>query len=125
MSGSQGVGTEVVLLPYPADGGAVEWDGWAGAFVNDYCVQCHSPTASCFGSGCHTPGDPRTPDFQEKSTGVADAPLIRCGISVVQETSWNCGSTAPETFPVSDGTNPMPTNEQRALLAGWIDAGCP
>ncbi len=118
-------GGEVVLLPYPTDGGVVEWDGWAGAFVTDYCVQCHSPTAPCFGSGCHTPSDPRTPDFEQKSAVVTLAPLIRCGISVSQATSWDCGTTPPEAFPVSDGNNPMPTDEQRTLMVGWIDAGCP
>ena len=46
-------GDEAVLFPYPADGGTVEWDGWAGEFVQDYCVQCHNPAANCTGSGCH------------------------------------------------------------------------
>ena len=123
-SGDDG-GGEVVLIPYPPDGGVVEWDGWAGEFVTDYCVQCHSPSASCFGSGCHTPGDPRTPDFHQKAAIVADAPLIQCGIAVRQALDWDCGATAPESFPVSNGGNPMPTDEQRGLMVGWIDAGCP
>jgi len=121
----QGDGGEVVLLPYPADGGEVVWDGWAGGFVNDYCVQCHNPGGPCFGSGCHSPGDPRTPDFQEKPAVVALAPVIQCGVSVDQEPIWDCGSIAPETFPVSNGQNPMPTDEQRGLMVGWIEAGCP
>jgi hypothetical protein len=123
-SGS-GDGGEIVLLAFPPDGGAVLWDGWAGGFVNDYCVQCHNPTASCFGSGCHLPGDPRTPDFQAKTTVVQDALQIRCGICVNQDPDWDCGTTAPKTFPVTNGGNPLPTDEQRGLLVGWIDAGCP
>ena len=35
-SPAPGKGQEVVLLPFPDDGGAVLWDGWAGAFVRDY-----------------------------------------------------------------------------------------
>ena len=118
-------GDVVLMLPYPPDGGLVEWDGWAGGFVTDYCVACHSPTAPCFGSGCHSPGDPRTPNFEEKAAVVADAPVIQCGIAVSQEPSWSCGSTAPESFPIYVGNNPMPTDEQRDLMVGWIDAGCP
>ena len=119
-------GQEEVLLPYPPDGGTVEWDGWAGEFVRDYCVQCHNPTAPCGGSGCHSPGDPRiAADFEVKSDVVALAPTIQCGISVTQDPSWSCGSTAPKTFPVFLGQNALPTDEQRDLMVGWFDAGCP
>lgn len=118
-----GPGAQVVLLPYPADGGAVEWDGWAGTFVTDYCVQCHSPTAPCTGSGCHTAGE--LPDFTQKNDFVGFAPIIRCGISVQQDPSWSCGGTAAESFPINGGDNPFPTDEQRDLMVGWVDAGCP
>lgn len=119
-------GQEEVLLPYPPDGGTVEWDGWAGEFVRDYCVQCHNPSAPCGGSGCHSPGDPRiAPDFDDKSAIVDQAPTIRCGISVTQDPSWNCGATAPESFPVFLGQNALPTDEQRDLMVDWIEAGCP
>jgi hypothetical protein len=117
-------GVEEVLLPFPPDGGTVTWDGWAGPFVRDYCVQCHNPQAPCFASGCHTQGDPRTPDFQEKSAVVMNASLIRCGISVTQPAAWSC-TVPPETYPLFGGQNALPTDEQRALVAGWIDAGCP
>ncbi len=117
-------GGETVLLPFPPDGSVVTWDSWAGPFVRDYCVQCHNPSAPCFASGCHTPGDPRTPDFEQKAAVVRDAPIIRCGIAITQPTGWDCGATASETFPVVEG-NPLPTNEQRDLFVSWIDAGCP
>jgi hypothetical protein len=116
-------GQQVVLLPYPPDGGAVDWDDWAGTFVADYCVQCHNPGAPCLGSGCHTAG--QLPDFRQQSDVVSFALTIRCGISVQQDPSWGCGGTAPETFPINSGSNPFPTDEQRDIVVGWIDAGCP
>jgi hypothetical protein len=114
---------EVVSLPDPGDGG-VAWDGWAGEFVSDYCVACHNPTAPCGGSGCH-PSAGQIPDFRTRSAVFAYAPMIRCGISVKEDPSWQCGATPPEQFPVVEATNPLPTDEQRAILVGWIDAGCP
>jgi hypothetical protein len=118
-----------VQLADPPDGGVVDWDGWAGEFVTDYCVGCHSPAAPCFGSGCHSqsPGSsvPSPLDFTQKSVFVANAPLIRCGISVEQQASWSCGSTPLEEFPLNEGSNPMPTDEQRAIMVAWISAGCP
>jgi hypothetical protein len=118
-------GKQEVLLPYPPDGGPVEWNGWAGEFVRDYCVQCHNPSAPCGGSGCHSPGDARiAANFEQKSDVVALAPAIRCGISVTQDPSWSC-DVAPETFPVFLGQNALPTDEQRALMVGWFDSGCP
>lgn len=118
-----------MLLPDPPDGGVVEWDGWAGTFVTDYCVACHSPTAPCFGSGCHSqsPGSsvPSPLDFTQKSVFVANAPLIRCGISVQQQTSWSCGGTPLEEFPLDEGNDPMPTDGQRNIMVAWISAGCP
>jgi hypothetical protein len=116
-------GEEVVLLPYPQDGGTVEWDGWAGTFVQDYCVQCHNPSASCTGNGCHATGE--LPDFRDQAAIVSFASMIRCGISVEQDPSWGCGGTPPEAFPLNGGSNPFPTDEQRGLVVAWIDAGCP
>jgi hypothetical protein len=118
-----GDGGEVVLLPYP-DGGTVTWDGWAGAFVADYCVQCHSPSAPCGGSGCH-PGAGELPDFRQQPAVVAFAHTIQCGICVTQDPSWQCTGITPEEFPVNEGNNPLPTNEQRALVVDWVEAGCP
>ncbi len=114
---------EVVLLPFPEDGGAVLWDGWAGGFVRDYCVECHQPSAPCGGNGCHATGDPALWDFHDESAVIDRAATIQCGVAAVQDPTWNC-STAPKTFPII-GDNPLPTDEQRALIVGWIDAGCP
>jgi hypothetical protein len=117
------VDAEVVLLPDP-DGGVVDWTGWAGMFVQDYCVQCHNPAAPCSGSGCH-PTNGELPDFRLRASVVSFSPTIRCGVAVTQDPSWDCGSTVPMQFPVEQGGNPLPTDDQRALLVGWIDAGCP
>jgi hypothetical protein len=113
-----------VLLPYPADGGLVEWDGWAGEFVTDYCVECHNPAAPCTGSGCH-PSAGALPDFRIHSTVAGFGPMVRCGISVTQDPAWQCGATTPEEFPVAGGSNPLPSDEQRGIMVGWVDAGCP
>jgi hypothetical protein len=119
-------GTEEILLPYPPDAGSVTWNGWAGEFVRDYCVQCHNPSAPCGGSGCHSPGDSAiAPDFRIKADVVALAPTIRCGISVTQDPSWSCGGTAPKTFPIFLGQNALPADEQRDLMVDWFKAGCP
>ncbi len=117
-------GKEVVLLPFPDDAGAVTWDGWAGAFVRDYCVECHQPSAPCGGNGCHAPGDPALFDFHDKDAFVSRAPVIRCGIATVQDPSWDCGATQPKKYPIV-GENPLPVDEQRDIMVGWIDAGCP
>jgi len=116
---------EVVLLPYPEDGGSVSWDGWAGTFVLDYCVECHQPSAPCGGSGCHQPGDPALFDFHQQSAVVQRAPVIQCGISVQQDPTWDCGTTPPKAFPILGMGNPLPTDEQRGIMVDWLDAGCP
>ena len=120
----EGDSGEVVLLPDPADGGAVTWDGWAGPFVADYCVQCHSPSAPCGGSGCH-PSAGTLPDFRQQAQVVSFAHTIQCGICVQQDPGWDCGAVTPKEFPVDEGNNPLPTGDQRALMVDWIEAGCP
>jgi hypothetical protein len=114
---------EPVLLTDP-DGGAVDWNGWAGEFVRDYCVQCHNPAAPCSGSQCHPTAGP-LPDFRLHETLVSLAPEIRCGVAVQQDPAWNCGAITAKQFPVDMGGNPLPTDEQRELIVDWVDAGCP
>ena len=110
-------GGETVLLPDP-DGGVVAWDGWAGEFITDYCVSCHSPSASCFASGCHTPGDPRTPDFRQKAYIVADSPMIRCGIAVTQQPAWTVERRRRSRSPCrTPATRSPPTSS----AASWSD----
>jgi hypothetical protein len=114
--------------PDPSDGGSVTWDSWASGFSNFYCVPCHSPSAPCGGSGCHTPGDPALNsllfDMRDQSSWTARAATIHCGIVVAQDPSWNC-AVAPETYPKTGFGAPLPTDEARGIVAGWIEAGCP
>jgi hypothetical protein len=112
------------VIPGPGDAG-VTWDGWAGEFVRAYCVPCHSPTAPCGGNGCHASGDPTVIDFRDKQAITDRAPVIRCGIAAQQDPAWSCGSTTPKTFPKVKGYNPIPLDDQRAVMVGWFDAGCP
>src|SRR5471032_1248787 len=88
-----GKGQEIVLLPFPDDAGEVTWNGWAGAFVRDYCVECHQPSAPCGGNGYHATGDPALFDFHDESAVVSRASVIRCGIATQQDPSWSCSDT--------------------------------
>jgi hypothetical protein len=120
---ADGAAGTTTTVPY--DGGAVEWDGWAGEFFTQYCTQCHSPTAYC--TQCHSTDDPRTPDFTQKGQVVAHSAMIRCGVSVTQDPLWDCGTIQPEQFPLmtTPQTNPLPSDEDRGRIVAWLDAGCP
>jgi hypothetical protein len=127
--GDDGGDAAPVILPDPPDGGPVEWTGWAGDFVRDYCVQCHNPAAPCSGVQCHPTAGPLF-DFRLQDTVVSMAPQMRCGVAVTQDPAWGCDTItakpiAPQQFPVDMGGNPMPTDHQRDLFVAWVDAGCP
>src|SRR5262249_28054784 len=124
-------GPRIVQLvddPGSLDGGApLTWDGWAGQFVNAYCVGCHNPAASCGGNGCHAPGDPKMLDFRQKKQVAERASVVRCGIAETQDASWHCNGVEPAVFPKANGTctNAFPTARQRQFLIDWINAGTP
>jgi hypothetical protein len=111
--------------PDRADGEAVTWDTWVSGLSNVYCVSCHNPSASCGGSGCHSPDDPALYDLlfdmRQQSSWVELAPTIRCGIAVTQDPAWHC-SVPPEKYPKGDL---KPTDAAREIIVEWIDAGCP
>jgi hypothetical protein len=117
--------TDPVPIPVP-DSGVIAWDGWAGEFVNDYCVTCHNPSSTaCAGNACHPANGP-VPDFRVHAMVSAYAPMIRCGVAAHQDPAWKCSSDLPPLkFPVADGGTPLPSDEQRGIFLGWIDAGCP
>jgi hypothetical protein len=118
-------GHPVTTIPY--DGGAVTWDGWAGEFFTQYCVQCHQPNAPLCVQ-CHAPGDPRTPDYRYPAPILANEATIRCGLAVVQDAGWGCdASVPPRTFPkVSDQVpNPLPSDDDRARIVEWFENGAP
>ena len=110
------------------DGGAVTWANWVGGFSTVYCVSCHNPQAPCGGSGCHVPSDPQVYalsfDMREKSSWTERASTIQCGIVVTQNPSSTC-NVPPETYPKMVAGYPLPTDEARAVVANWIEAGCP
>lgn len=115
--------------PDPAgDGGAVTWADWVSGFSNVYCVACHNPQAPCGGSGCHIPSNPQVNallfDLREKSSWLERAATIRCGIVVTQDPAWNC-DVPPETYPKTGAGLPLPTDEGRAVVAEWFEAGSP
>ena len=120
---------EDASYPDPAnDGGAVTWANWVSGFSNVYCVSCHNPQAPCAGSGCHVPSDPQVYalsfDMRERSSWTERAATIHCGIVVTQDPAWTC-KVPPETYPKMVAGYPLPTDEARAAVADWIEAGCP
>ena len=121
---------EVVLLPFPGDGGdggdgGATWDNWTGAFIGDYCVECHNPAAKCGGEGCHAAGDPVLFDFRDEKAVIQHSTAIRCGAGATTDPSPECAAFRAKEFPKWTGSNPLPTDEQREVLLGWIDAGMP
>jgi hypothetical protein len=115
--------------PDPAsDGGPITWTNWVSGFSNAYCVSCHNPQAPCGGGGCHIPSNPEIYallfDMREKSSWTERLATIQCGIVVTQDPAWTC-DVPPETFPKIRAGHPPPTDEERALVANWIEAGCP
>ncbi len=118
----------VELVASPPAGVAPTWDNFAGKFVSAYCVGCHNPqVAGCSGAHCHAKGDPIIMDFRDRTQVEARAEVIRCGISLTQEASWNCGKTEPNIFPKGNPTctNPFPASSQRELMIQWLSAGTP
>jgi hypothetical protein len=91
------------------------WSNFAAGFFQTYCVTCHSPTGSDATGG---------KDFTQFASVGANAPVIRCGVSVAQDPSWMCASfPPPKQFPI--GTGPHPTDNERNRLVSWITAGLP
>lgn len=83
------------------------WSSFASDFMQTYCVECHSTSPK---------------DFNRLADVRANAATIRCGVTDVALT--DCGSSpVPRQFPVGGG--PFPSDEERARLVAWIDAGAP
>jgi hypothetical protein len=89
------------------------WQSWAQGFFAMYCVSCHNST------------DTTGRDFSKQAIVVLNAPVIRCGVAVTQEASWNCdpqGAQAKQ-FPIGNG--PKPTDAERNRVVAWLSAGAP
>jgi len=81
------------------------WANWAQGFFETYCTECHA-------------GGRR--DYTTITEARRDVDTIRCGVS--PEVEMGCGSfPRPRQFPVGDG--PFPTDEERARLIDWLNAG--
>jgi hypothetical protein len=114
--------------PDPSGDGGVTWADWVSGFSNVYCVACHNPQAPCGGSGCHVASNPQVFgllfDLREKSAWTARAATIECGVVVTQPSGWTC-EVPPETYPKVAEGHPLPSPDERASVADWIEAGCP
>lgn len=101
---------EVDAGPPEAGDAGPEGDTWATFgqdFMAQYCTRCHGEA-------------PR--DYTTLEAVRADLATIRCGTSDV--TLDDCGSWPPaQQFPV--GSGPFPSDEERARLVAWLDAGAP
>jgi hypothetical protein len=62
--------------------------------------------------------------MRERSSWTKRAATIHCGIVVTQDPAWTC-EVPPENYPKMVAGYPLPTDEARAAVADWIEAGCP
>ena len=94
------------------------WTNWASpSFFQSYCVSCHTPGQAGDPSGANL-------DFTQYADVHTNANVIRCGVSVSQDSSWNCASSPiAEQFPIGGGPHPTPTERNR--LVAWVTAGAP
>lgn len=90
--------------------GADTWGTFAMAFMDTYCVECH------------TVGDPEGRDYTLYAEIVEEADTIRCGVTPTELPDCT-GFPPPAQFPVGSGA--MPTDDERQRIVDWIDAGLP
>ena len=92
---------------------ADSWNSWGRSFFATYCVECHGA------------GNAKR-DYTTYADVGRDQSMIACGVAPTALAG--CGaSPAPRQFPISNanGTNPKPTDDERARLVAWIQAGAP
>jgi hypothetical protein len=89
------------------------WQSWAQGFFAKYCVPCHGAS------------DPVGRDYRVQANVAKEAPEIRCGVAVMQDSSWNCDPQypLPEQFPIGNG--PKPADAERTRAVAWLSAGAP
>ena len=84
------------------------WTNFGAAWVDQYCVQCHASGNS---------------DYTTHAGVQSDLDVIACGVSLVDRDG--CGSwPGPGGFP-APGALAEPSDDERARLVAWIDAGAP
>jgi hypothetical protein len=92
------------------------WASWAQGFFSTYCVECHGAA------------DPVGRDYRQQANVEKEKLEVRCGVASAQDPAWMCAAFPPaKQFPISDsaGTNPKPTDAERARAVAWITAGAP
>jgi hypothetical protein len=89
------------------------WQSWAQGFFATYCVPCHNAN------------DATGRDFTRQARVAFDAPVIRCGVAVTWDPSWNCDPQGPQPkqFPIGNG--PKPSDADRVRCVAWLSAGAP
>ena len=88
----------------------VTWSNFAEGFFESYCWECHGA------------GDPQR-DYTTIAGIMVESNTIRCGTAPVGAMLMGCAGEPPESqFPVGQAT---PTDDERAMLVEWIDAGLP
>jgi len=91
-------------------GAGPTWNNFGEAFFESYCWECHGA------------GD-KLRDYTMLTAVMAESASIRCGTAPASAPADNCGGMPPAgQFPI--GAN-VPTDEERATLVAWIDAGLP
>lgn len=101
--------------PGDAASGGDTWASFGQGFFATYCVECHGA------------GNAKR-DYTTLANVTRDKNEVRCGVAATQDPSWSCGAfPPPKQFPISDaaGTNPKPSDADRARAVAWITAGLP
>jgi hypothetical protein len=102
-----------------AGGGPVSadtWDGFARPFVERYCVSCHNDDKAGVAAR----------DYHMLAVVMKEKAEIACGVAPSMDTWTQLGCKGfppPRQFPVGNG--PKPTDDERARMVKWIQAGAP
>jgi hypothetical protein len=88
----------------------VTWGNFAEGFFETYCWECHGA------------GDPLR-DYTAIAGVMVEANTIRCGTASPSAPPTGCEGEPPAgQFPIGAT---VPTDDERAMLVEWIDAGLP
>jgi len=98
----------------PSDSGSDTWSSFAEGFFATYCVSCHDGTKT-------TNGSPIVGNFRNLADVMQHKTDIRCGVAPAVVQGCEQSKWPPKQFPV--GTGPKPTDEERARIVAWIEAG--
>jgi hypothetical protein len=115
-SAEASVGDEGGVAEASSVDGGDTWVSWAQGFFATYCVECHSAS------------DSQGRDYTIQANVEREKAEIRCGVASAQDPAWACPAfPPPKQFPISNaaGTNPKPSDAERARLVAWITAGAP